>query len=177
VADNALPLQFEIRLAPALAKKPTKNDASEKKSEKPADPFAPPYIPDLYVAEDNVKEEEGDAGDDFIVLVRFLSFFAFLLPLGSGSYTAIRSLTHSSSTYEHRSDRSPCVQLNKFCVTPRHFLLVTKEFVKQTTPLSPAELYASWSILRQLGSREKHLAFLNCGVNSGASCVSPFLFF
>ncbi|GAA6032769.1 hypothetical protein JCM8097_000782 [Rhodosporidiobolus ruineniae] len=61
------------------------------------------------------------------------------------------------------------VLLNKFCVTPRHFLLVTKEFVKQTTPLTPVELYAAWSILKQLGAREKHLAFLNCGANSGAS--------
>ncbi|GAA5984012.1 hypothetical protein JCM11641_005567, partial [Rhodosporidiobolus odoratus] len=61
------------------------------------------------------------------------------------------------------------VLLNKFCITHRHFLLVTKEFVKQTTPLSPTELLAAWSILKQLGGREKHLAFFNCGQNSGAS--------
>ncbi|GAA5921871.1 hypothetical protein JCM1841_000953 [Sporobolomyces salmonicolor] len=61
------------------------------------------------------------------------------------------------------------VLLNKFCVTPRHFLLVTKDFVKQTTPLSPLEIFASYSILKQLGLREKHLAFFNCGVESGAS--------
>ena len=65
------------------------------------------------------------------------------------------------------------LQLNKFCVTPRHFLLVTKEFRKQTTPLSPLETFTAWSILKQLGSREKHLAFFNCGDESGASSV-PF---
>jgi ATP adenylyltransferase len=48
-------------------------------------------------------------------------------------------------------------------------LLVTKEFVKQTTPLSPVEVYAAFSILKQLGTREKHLAFFNCGPESGAS--------
>ncbi|GAA5869674.1 hypothetical protein JCM1840_000554 [Sporobolomyces johnsonii] len=61
------------------------------------------------------------------------------------------------------------VLLNKFCVTPRHFLLVTKDFVKQTTPLSPLEIFTSYSILKQLGTREKHLAFFNCGAESGAS--------
>ncbi|GAA5857249.1 hypothetical protein JCM8547_009397 [Rhodosporidiobolus lusitaniae] len=123
-------IPFEVRFAPALAKKPTKDDGEKKKddaSSPPPDPFAPPYIPDLYVAEDTVKEDEEDAGDQFVVL------------------------------------------LNKFCVTPRHFLLVTKDFVKQTVPLSPIELFAAWSILKQLGVREKHLCFLNCGVNSGAS--------
>lgn len=36
-------------------------------------------------------------------------------------------------------------------------------------PLSPSELVAAYSIVKQLGSREKHLAFFNCGANSGAS--------
>lgn len=60
-------------------------------------------------------------------------------------------------------------QLNKFCVTPRHFLLVTKEFRPQTSPLTPLELIAAWTILNQLGAREKHLAFFNSGALSGAS--------
>lgn len=68
-------------------------------------------------------------------------------------------------------------QLNKFCVAPRHFLMVTKEFEKQTTPVTPLQLVAAYSILKQLGSREKHLAFYNSGRESGASqphkqCVS-----
>ncbi|KAK4055249.1 bifunctional AP-4-A phosphorylase/ADP sulfurylase [Microbotryomycetes sp. JL201] len=61
------------------------------------------------------------------------------------------------------------VLLNKFCVTPRHFLLVTKDFAPQTAPLTPLELVATYSILKQLGAREKHLAFFNCGPLSGAS--------
>lgn len=60
-------------------------------------------------------------------------------------------------------------QLNKFCVTPRHFLLVTKDFKPQTSPLSPLELIAAWQIVKQLGAREKHLAFFNSGELSGAS--------
>ncbi|GAA5877143.1 hypothetical protein JCM16303_006181 [Sporobolomyces ruberrimus] len=123
--DEATQIPFEVRYAPALAKKPTKSDAE--KQEKPQDPFAPPYQQDLFVAEDTVKEDEDDRGEGFAVL------------------------------------------LNKFCVTPRHFLLVTKEFVKQTTPLSPVEVFAAYSILKQLGTREKHLAFFNCGPESGAS--------
>jgi ATP adenylyltransferase len=54
-------------------------------------------------------------------------------------------------------------------VTPRHFLLVTKEFERQNSPLTPGELVASYTLLKQLGAREKHLAFFNCGDKSGAS--------
>ncbi|GAA5832239.1 hypothetical protein JCM11251_004289 [Rhodosporidiobolus azoricus] len=128
--DEETGIPFEVRFAPALAKKPVKEpkESEEGKGQKKdLDPFAPPYQPDLFVVEDTVKEDAQDGGEAFVVL------------------------------------------LNKFCVTPRHFLLCTKEFVKQTTPLSPLELFAAWSILKQLGAREKHLAFFNCGANSGAS--------
>lgn len=67
------------------------------------------------------------------------------------------------------ADPPPSLQLNKFCVTPRHFLLVTKEFKPQTSPLTPLELIAAYTILKQLGAREKHLAFFNSGELSGAS--------
>ncbi|KPV78423.1 uncharacterized protein RHOBADRAFT_40970 [Rhodotorula graminis WP1] len=130
--DEATGIPFEVRYAPALAKKPTANKdsgstASTADDSKPVDPFAPPYQQDLLVAEETVKEDDDDAGEGFVVL------------------------------------------LNKFCVTPRHFLLVTKDFRKQTTPVSPLETFTAWSILKQLGSREKHLAFFNCGDESGAS--------
>ncbi|GAA5887477.1 hypothetical protein JCM6882_001422 [Rhodosporidiobolus microsporus] len=129
--DEQTGIPFEVRYAPALAKKPSnepkKEDEGKEESKEFFDPFAPPYQPDLFVTEEAVKEDAQDAGEGFVVL------------------------------------------LNKFCVTPRHFLLCTKEFVKQTTPLSPLELFASWSILKQLGAREKHLAFFNCGAKSGAS--------
>ncbi|GJN91661.1 hypothetical protein Rhopal_004684-T1 [Rhodotorula paludigena] len=126
--DEETGIPFEVRFAPALAKKPQRKEGDQdKKQDAPPDPFAPPYQSGLFVAEDTVKEDEHDSGEGFAVL------------------------------------------LNKFCVTPRHFLLVTKDFVPQTTPLSPVEVFAAWSILKQLGSREKHLAFFNCGANSGAS--------
>ncbi|BGP36766.1 bifunctional AP-4-A phosphorylase/ADP sulfurylase [Rhodotorula kratochvilovae] len=131
--DEETGIPFEVRFAPALAKKPEaerKDEAGAKeqpKDDKAVDPFAPPYQQDLFVAEETVQEDDDDAGEGFVVL------------------------------------------LNKFCVTPRHFLLVTKEFRKQTTPLSPLEAFTAWSILKQLSSREKHLAFFNCGAESGAS--------
>ncbi|KAK4705744.1 sulfate adenylyltransferase (ADP) / ATP adenylyltransferase, partial [Phenoliferia sp. Uapishka_3] len=123
VDENGIPL--EIRFAPALAKKPTGDKPDTPKDT--SDPFAPPYTPELFLAEDVVKESETDVGEEYVVL------------------------------------------LNKYCVTPRHFLLVTKEFEKQQSPLTPSQLLAAYSILRQLGQREKFLAFFNCGPNSGAS--------
>ncbi|ORY80200.1 HIT-like domain-containing protein [Leucosporidium creatinivorum] len=125
--DEETGIPFEIRFAPALQKKPTavKEEPADK-SARP-DPFAPPYVEDLYVTEDTLVEEGETVGEDFVVL------------------------------------------LNKFCVTPRHFLLVTKEFKPQTSPLSPLELIAAWQIVKQLGAREKHLAFFNSGELSGAS--------
>ena len=47
--------------------------------------------------------------------------------------------------------------------------MVTKEFESQTTPLTPLELVAGYSIIKQLGAREKHMAFYNSGPESGAS--------
>jgi hypothetical protein len=68
-----------VRYAPALAKKPTKSDGE--KQDKPQDPFAPPYQPDLFVAEDTVKEDEDDQGEVFAVLVsRAVSLAVPLLP-------------------------------------------------------------------------------------------------
>ncbi|GAA5870189.1 hypothetical protein JCM3774_002616 [Rhodotorula dairenensis] len=125
-AETGIP--FEVRLVPGLAKKPQGDDKKDRKEDAaPSDPFAPPYIEELFVAEEIVKEDEDDAGESFVVL------------------------------------------LNKFCVVPRHALLVTKDFVRQGTPLSPLELFATWSIVKQLGSREKHVGFFNCGPESGAS--------
>ncbi|GAA5980215.1 hypothetical protein JCM10908_001577 [Rhodotorula pacifica] len=130
-AETGIP--FEVRLVPGLGKKPQgeghpKADKDDGKKDEPrADPFAPPYIEELFVTEETVKEDEDDSGEAFVVL------------------------------------------LNKFCVVPRHALLVTKEFVRQGTPLSPLELFATWLIVKQLSSREKHVGFFNCGPESGAS--------
>lgn len=58
--------QFEIRFAPALSKKPTKAKDDEPAGTKP-DPFMPPYVPELFVAEDTINTEGQDEG--FVVLV------------------------------------------------------------------------------------------------------------
>ncbi|GAB5593016.1 bifunctional AP-4-A phosphorylase/ADP sulfurylase [Umbelopsis nana] len=68
---------------------------------------------------------------------------------------------HIADLADHR------VLLNKFCVVPNHLLLVTKEFKKQTDPLLPSDLRATWEILSQLP--QPALAFYNCGELSGAS--------
>ncbi|OLL22670.1 Diadenosine 5',5'''-P1,P4-tetraphosphate phosphorylase 2 [Neolecta irregularis DAH-3] len=59
------------------------------------------------------------------------------------------------------------IVLNKFCILPRHFLLITNEFQKQTEPLSPEDLASTWECLSLVDKR--HLAFFNCGKVSGAS--------
>lgn len=129
-------VDFEIRVAKSLAKKPApKEEADEDagdKDDKPKekdDPFMPPLNPHSLVCEYTDEEE----GEGFRIL------------------------------------------LNKFAIVPRHFLLCTKEFVPQESPLTPAELYASFRILQQFevadGDKkaDPHACFFNCGEYSGAS--------
>lgn len=62
--------------------------------------------------------------------------------------------------------------LNKFPVTPNHLLLVTKEYKHQTSPLTPKDLLASYQLLCSLDDEDemmRHIAFYNCGPNSGSS--------
>ncbi|RCK67855.1 Protein APA1 [Candida viswanathii] len=66
------------------------------------------------------------------------------------------------------------IVFNKFPVVPKHFMLLTKEFKSQDTPLSPNELFATYNILAALDkqkseSNEEWFAFYNCGPESGAS--------
>ncbi|KAH9957949.1 ATP adenylyltransferase-domain-containing protein [Russula dissimulans] len=62
------------------------------------------------------------------------------------------------------------VLLNKYSVVEEHFLLVTKEFQSQTSPLSPSDLVQTYLLLRAAREAGKHLfAFYNCGDRSGAS--------
>ncbi|KAF9220302.1 hypothetical protein BS17DRAFT_715229 [Gyrodon lividus] len=62
------------------------------------------------------------------------------------------------------------ILLNKFSVVPRHFVLVTKEFRPQTSPLLPQELVQTYLLLLAARQGNKHyIAFYNCGKNSGAS--------
>ncbi|KAF9263369.1 hypothetical protein L218DRAFT_1035124 [Marasmius fiardii PR-910] len=60
--------------------------------------------------------------------------------------------------------------LNKYCVVPEHFLLVTKDFRSQSSPPSPRDLVNAYALI--VAARKKHkniTAFYNCGELSGAS--------
>ncbi|KAG6372278.1 ATP adenylyltransferase-domain-containing protein [Boletus reticuloceps] len=60
--------------------------------------------------------------------------------------------------------------LNKYSVAPHHFLLVTKEFRPQTSPLLPQDLVQTYLLLLAARQANMHfIAFYNCGSNSGAS--------
>jgi len=62
------------------------------------------------------------------------------------------------------------ILLNKYAVVPHHFLLVTKEFVSQGSPLLPSELVQVYQLLGAAQQAGRHFfAFYNCGDNSGAS--------
>ncbi|KAG1799743.1 ATP adenylyltransferase-domain-containing protein [Suillus plorans] len=62
------------------------------------------------------------------------------------------------------------VLLNKYSVVPHHFLLVTKEFMPQNSPLLPHDLVQTYLLLLAARkARKNYFAFYNCGSNSGAS--------
>ncbi|KAJ7772644.1 ATP adenylyltransferase-domain-containing protein [Mycena maculata] len=62
------------------------------------------------------------------------------------------------------------VLLNKYSVVPQHFLLVTKEFQSQASPLMPPDLVQTYLLLAAARKARQNLfAFYNCGDNSGAS--------
>ncbi|KAF8520474.1 ATP adenylyltransferase-domain-containing protein [Hysterangium stoloniferum] len=113
-------VQFELRLCPALQKKPQSHSAVI--SQGHIDPFAPPYNPKLLVGELDVE------GEDYIVL------------------------------------------LNKYSVVRGHFLLVTKEYQSQNSPLLPPDLLQAYLLLvASYQAGKNHMAFYNCGELSGAS--------
>lgn len=126
-------IEFEIRVCPALQKKPEQRDGqilvsheSSAATTGQSDPFAPPYAPNLHVG-DLALDDEGDTVE-YVVL------------------------------------------LNKYCVVPHHFLLVTKEFHPQTSPLLPSDVVQIYQLLLAARRANKSLiAFYNCGINSGAS--------
>ncbi|GJJ72019.1 sulfate adenylyltransferase (ADP) / ATP adenylyltransferase [Entomortierella parvispora] len=78
-------------------------------------------------------------------------------------------LPHSPALYVTDIGEEHKVLLNKFCIVPRHFLVVTKEFHPQTEPLSPQDMLAVWSCLNAVKDSRNALAFYNCGSRSGAS--------
>jgi sulfate adenylyltransferase (ADP) / ATP adenylyltransferase len=68
-------LQFQIRVCPALQLKPKLPtpdfDPAKDDDKKKFDPFAPPYVPDLYVGD--LKSADGE---DYVILVRLLAYIA-----------------------------------------------------------------------------------------------------
>lgn len=93
-----------MRFAPALAQKPTKSD-SEKQA-KPQDPFAPPYQPDLFVAEDVVKEDQDDQGECFVVLVRERSLGSIVSEAHVGSdIDPVEQVLRDASALPPRDER------------------------------------------------------------------------
>lgn len=64
------------------------------------------------------------------------------------------------------------IVLNKYPVVENHFLMVTKEFQSQNTPLSASQLFAIYNMLDVLKRTDEGLdwfSFYNCGPHSGAS--------
>lgn len=64
------------------------------------------------------------------------------------------------------------IVFNKYPVVAKHFMIITKEYKPQTTPLSTNELIGSYTILnhlKNLNLDENWFAFYNCGEASGAS--------
>ncbi|KAF5370748.1 hypothetical protein D9758_001877 [Tetrapyrgos nigripes] len=122
-------IDYEIRLCPALQKKPEPLKTSpvpSAKSEKPVDPFSPPYNPNLFVG---------------------------YLP-----------------DQEQGEDEAYAVLMNKYSVVKHHFLMVTKGYQSQTSPLMPADLLAAYQLLIAAKKAHKNVfAFYNCGDLSGAS--------
>lgn len=77
---------------------------------------------------------------------------------------------HIGDLKEEESQEEFIVLLNKYSVIPRHFLLVTKEFQSQVSPLVPSELVQTYLLLSAaLKLGQKFFAFYNCGGNSGAT--------
>ncbi|KDQ57651.1 hypothetical protein JAAARDRAFT_58243 [Jaapia argillacea MUCL 33604] len=118
-------VEYKIRLCPALQHKPRLDTPhfDDTPPEGKPDPFAPPYVRNLYIT-----ELCGEYGDEHIVL------------------------------------------LNKYSVVPTHFLLATKEYESQSSPLFPYDLVQVYTLLMAArNAGKKFFAFYNCGENSGAS--------
>lgn len=115
-------VNFEIRLCPALLKKPVASPSHFDPDfvvVPQADPFAPPYVPTLHVGD--LKSLESSPNSAYVIL------------------------------------------LNKYSVVPHHFLMVTKEFKNQSTPLSPSDLVNMYLLLQAAKKNGQTLfGYYNC---------------
>ncbi|KAF8933220.1 bifunctional AP-4-A phosphorylase/ADP sulfurylase [Haplosporangium gracile] len=79
-------------------------------------------------------------------------------------------LPHDPALFVANASEHHKILLNKYCIVPHHFLIVTKDFHPQTQPLSPEDLLTAWNALQALkNSHPDAIAFYNCGARSGAS--------
>nr|GAT58563.1 predicted protein [Mycena chlorophos] len=77
---------------------------------------------------------------------------------------------HVGDIRDEESGTEYAVLLNKYSVVPQHFLLITKEFASQASPLSPSDLVQTYLLLAAgRKARTPLFAFYNCGDISGAS--------
>ncbi|TFK83200.1 HIT-like protein [Polyporus arcularius HHB13444] len=77
---------------------------------------------------------------------------------------------HLGEVRDASEGREYVILFNKYSVVPHHFMVVTKDFQSQTSPLLPADLVQVYLFLqaaRAVG--RKFFAFYNCGDLSGAS--------
>ncbi|THU95382.1 HIT-like protein [Dendrothele bispora CBS 962.96] len=71
---------------------------------------------------------------------------------------------------QDQGDEAYAILMNKYSVVPYHFLMITKEFQPQTSPLMPDDLLNSYKLLSAARKANKNVfAFYNCGDLSGAS--------
>ncbi|KAL0956341.1 hypothetical protein HGRIS_002491 [Hohenbuehelia grisea] len=71
---------------------------------------------------------------------------------------------------DEESEQEYVILLNKYSVVQHHFLLVSKAFESQSSPLTPPDLIQAYSLLLAAKKAGKNFfAFYNCGENSGAS--------
>ncbi|KAG0254585.1 bifunctional AP-4-A phosphorylase/ADP sulfurylase [Actinomortierella ambigua] len=78
-------------------------------------------------------------------------------------------LPHTPALFVTDAGENHKILLNKFCIVPEHFLIVTKEFRPQTQPLSPQDLLTAWRSLKALPAHPESIVFFNCGTKAGAS--------
>lgn len=86
-------------------------------------------------------------------------------------YTPKDALTSNTSTV--CSNRTECAEytllLNRFCIFPRHLLLISKAFVPQSKDLDANDLSAVWNVLEETKDDVDYLVFYNCDKESGCS--------
>jgi ATP adenylyltransferase len=78
---------------------------------------------------------------------------------------------HPEATLLVTSGTKYLTVLNKFAVSKGHFLVVTKDYERQTAPLSEEDFQASFAVLKAVNSQSgiRHIGFFNSGPDSGAS--------